>query len=189
MSLSSIIRAAAGGPKTNRAEGGEPDENLEDDIPAEDDETAEGDEPGKDGAQDDEPEDEASDGDKPEDEAQDDETDEEMSASGKAAHAKGRKAERARIAAIMGDPAADSNPRLAAHLAFSTSMEPRSAVAALNAGGTPAETSRLAGKMAQANQPRLGGGAAAPSGTASQPQRIAAAAAAITEAKRARTNT
>jgi len=40
--------------------------------------------------------------------------------------------------------------------------------------------------MAGANQPRLGGGAPVPAGTQSQPERIAAHAAAIIEAKRAK---
>lgn len=170
MSLSSIIRAVAGGPKTTtRAEGDQPEENMEDDVPVTDDEeNMEDDIPVTDD----------------EENAEGDE-DEPKAASWRKGKAAGRKAERSRMAAILGNPAADANPGLAAHLAFATDMKATDAVAALKAGGTAAG-GKLAGKMAGANQPRLGGSSAPAGGPQSQPERIAAHAAAIIEAKRAK---
>lgn len=180
MSMSAIIRAVAGGPKKTRAEGGKPEDDMEDDIPEEEAEKS----APQDDAEGGEPEDEAE-GDVPDEDAEDEGTDDEMSVSGRAAFANGRKAERARIAAIMGSPSADANPKLAAHLAFMTSMGKTAALAALEAGGdTP--SGKLAGKMAAANQPRLGGSATTGSEPKSAPERIQAAAAAIIEHKRAK---
>jgi len=183
MSLSSIIRAAAGGPKKTRAEGDQPEENLEDDVPVtDDDDSAEGDQPEEeDAAEDDQPDDEI---------VEDDDVDETMSAAQKTAYASGRKsgrsAERKRMAAILGNPAADTNPALAAHLAFSTGMDAASAISALKAGGAGGQGQRLAGRMAAANQPRLGGGSSSHAAAGTQPERIAAASAAIIEAKSAK---
>jgi hypothetical protein len=175
MSLSSIIRAVAGGPKKTRAEGDQPEENMEDDMPVTDDEeNTEGDEP---------QDDEAAEGDQPEEEGVEGDEDEPKAASWRNGKAAGCKAERSRMAAILGNPAADANPGLAAHLAFATDMKAADAVAALKAGGVPAG-GKLAGKMAGANQPRLGGSPAPAGGPQSQPDRIAAHAAAIIEAKR-----
>lgn len=65
------------------------------------------------------------------------------------------------MAAILGSPSAEANAALAAHLAFSTSMKAADVLKALAAsGGTGA--GKLAGRMAAARQPRLGGGGAAP---------------------------
>lgn len=160
MSLSSIIRAVAGGPKKNRAEGDKPEEDMEDDIPvSDDDENAEGDDP-KEGTEGDEPEENAE-GDDPADDAEDEDDGEPKAASWRKGKAAGRKAERTRMAAILGNPAADTNPKLAAHLAFATDMKAGPAVAALKAAGPGAAAGgKLAGKMAGANQPRLGGSTA-----------------------------
>ncbi len=181
MSFSSIIRAVAGGPKTTRAEGDKPEEDMEDEIvPPEDEDKPE------EGA-----EDNASEDEQPEDSAEDDTPAEEDDAapSGKAGATfadgvkAGRAQERKRMGAIMGNPAADANPQLAAHLAFATHMSAADAITALKAAGPGAGT--LATRMAGANQPRLGG-AASQSGPASQPDRIAAASKAMIEAKRAK---
>ncbi|MBC7280029.1 hypothetical protein [Hoeflea sp.] len=180
MSLSSIIRAVAGGPKTNtRAEGDKPEEDMEDDVPVtDDDENAEGDEP---------QDDENAEGDQPEEEDAEGDEGEPKAASWRKGKAAGRKAERSRMAAILGNPAADANPQLAAHLAFATDMKSADAVLALKASCPGAAAGgKLAGKMAGANQPRLGGSAAGAAGPQSQPERIAAHAAAIIEAKRAK---
>lgn len=181
MSLSSIIRAVAGGPKkTNRAEGDKPEEDMEDDVPVTDDEeNAEGDKP---------QDEETAEGDQPpEEDAEDDEDGEPKAASWRKGKAAGSKAERSRMAAILGNPAADANPQLAAHLAFATSMKSADAVATLKASGPGAPAGgKLAGKMAGANQPRLGGSSAGASGPQTQPERIAAYSAQIIEAKRAK---
>lgn len=173
MSLSSIIRAVAGGPKkTNRAEDDKPEENMENDIPVTDDEeNAEGDDP-KEDAEGDEPEENAED-DEPADDAEDEDDGEPKAASWRKGKAAGRKAERARMAAILGNPAADANPQLAAHLAFATDMKSGPAIATLKASGPGAPAGgKLAGKMAGANQPRLGGSAA--SGAATPGDRLVA---------------
>jgi hypothetical protein len=177
MSMSSIIRAVAGGPKNTRAEGETPEEDDADEFPPSDDtENAEDSTP---------KEDETAEDDAPTEEDAEEGDEEEPKASA-AAFAAGRKAERKRIGAIMGNPAADANPQLAAHLAFATSMRSDAAVAALKASGTVG--GKLAGKMAGSAQPRLGGSAQGGSGAASQPERIAAHAAAIIESKRARSS-
>lgn len=181
MSMSSIIRAVAGGPTKTRAEGGKPDEDMEYD---ESDKDSADDQP-EDSAADDNP-DEDAEGDQPDESGEDDE-DTPMAQASATAFARGRKAERGRIGAIMGNEAADANPQLAAHLAFATAMSVADATAALKAAGpSRPEGGRLAGKMAGANQPRLGGNASGGGAAQSQPERIAAAAASIIEAKRAK---
>ena len=179
MSMSSIIRAVAGGPKTNtRAEGDQPEEDMEDDIPESDDEdSAEGDQP-------EENQDESAEDDEPEEDASDEDDGDEPKAAASKSFAAGRKAERQRMAAILGNPAADGNPKLAAHLAFATTMKASDAVSALKAGGSTG--GKLAGKMAGSGQVRLGGSAASNSGPTTQPERIAAHANALIEAKRAK---
>ncbi|MDX3929216.1 MAG: hypothetical protein QHC90_25870 [Shinella sp.] len=67
--------------------------------------------------------------------AEDEESDKGLSKAEKAAFAKGRRAERKRIGAILGSPSAEVNPGLAAHLAFKTADSPKKALAALRFGG------------------------------------------------------
>lgn len=92
-----------------------------------------------------------------------------------------RRAERARIAAILTAPGAEANPGLAAHLAFKTDDPAPKAVAAL-AASSPAG-GRLAGRMAAANQPKLGS-SASPSAAGDRASRIAAAAGSMINRRR-----
>lgn len=156
MSMSAIIRAVAGGPQKTRAEGDKPEDTMEDDTAPE--EVAEDMAPEEE-TEDMPAEEYAEDMDSEED-AEDDE-EQPMAAANAALAAKARKAERARIGAIMGDPAADANPKLAAHLAFQTGMSTKAALAALKAGGETPAGGTLARRMAGASQPRLGGAASA----------------------------
>lgn len=81
------------------------------------------------------------------------------------AFARGRRAEKSRMSAILGSNAADRNPSLAAHLAFKTSMSAKDAIATLKAsGGSQAHGGNLASRM-QGRVPALGNG-----GGASKPQ-------------------
>lgn len=161
MSLAEAIRTAMGGRKNRakaRLEDERPEEiedEEEDGAASEEDETeAEGDEPEED-AEGEDPDENAEDTD-PEEEAEDEKTPD-----ARKAHARGRRAERRRMASILGSTAAEANPGLAAHLAFGTSMKAPAALKALAAAGGGAK-GKLASRMASARQPRLGGGAAAP---------------------------
>src|SRR5690606_17052382 len=83
------------------------------------------------------------------------EDDEETEPKAKAA---GRKAERKRIAAILGSKAGEANPALAAHLAFSTPDSAKKALAALKAAGPASANARLGNLMAgRASQTGRGG--------------------------------
>lgn len=136
MSLAQMIRRVAGGKPRSMADE-RPDEELEDEeTTAETDDTDTT-------AEDDGPEKEAEDeGAEPEDgdeePAAEDDGDKDMPAKEKAAFAKGRKAERKRIGAILGSSHADANPGLAAHLAFQTADSPKKALATLKFGGKSA---------------------------------------------------
>lgn len=77
------------------------------------------------------------------------------------AFARGRRAEKSRMSAILGSNAADRNPSLAAHLAFKTSMSAKDAIATLKAsGGSQAQGGNLASRM-QGRVPALGNGGGA----------------------------
>lgn len=145
MSLASAIRAAVGG-RVNRSRlEEEKSEDLEEETKPEE---AEGDEsiPVED---EDKPEEAEGDEENPDDEKKDGE------------FAKGRKAERSRMAAILGSSKADANPTLAAHLAFNTGMSVKQAVATLSASA-PSQGSGLASRM-QGRVPALGNGGKTPS--------------------------
>lgn len=147
MSLTSAIRAAVGGRTTRkRLEENKPEE-LEDDRQPDEAE----DEDNNREAETDEEQAQAS-----EDEpaAQEDEDQ-----SGE--YARGRKAERSRMSAILGSEKAEHNPNLAAHLAFNTSMSAKQALATLSASGAARSAPSLSGRMAN-RVPALGNGGAAP---------------------------
>lgn len=152
MSLARAIRAAVGGRSLKSRLEDEKPEDLEDDEKPED---AEGDEP---------VDPDADDGDDPKPEADEDDpvADEDKD---EGEYARGRRAERNRMSAILGSNNADANPSLAAHLAFSTNMSAKNAIATLKASGSgapgqPSLASRMNGRV-----PALGNG-----GTASQPK-------------------
>jgi len=143
MTLASAIRAAVGGRKSrSRLEDDKP-EDLEDDVQpdeAEDDPDnpeAEDESDPKPDADEDEPV--ADDDDKPTE------------------YARGRKAERKRMSAILGSAKADQNPSLAAHLAFNTNMSAKQALATLSAGAGGKQVNTLSGRM-QGRVPALGNG-------------------------------
>lgn len=143
MSLASAIRAAVGGRKPrSRLEDDKPEELEEDQQPdeAEDDPEnpdAEGEEDIKPDADEDEPV--ADDDDKPNE------------------YARGRKAERKRMSAILGSAKADQNPSLAAHLAFNTNMSAKQALATLSAGAGGKQANTLSSRM-HGRVPALGNG-------------------------------
>lgn len=155
MSLAEAIRAAVGGRKTG-AKARIEDERPED-LEEEENRDAEGDEDETE-AEGDDPDTDAEDGEP--DNAADDDGDE-KSPEARKAHARGRMAERTRMAAILGSAAAEANPGLAAHLAFSTSMKAAAALKTLSAASAGGQ-GKLAARMAAARQPRLGGGGDAP---------------------------
>lgn len=161
MSLAAAIRLAVGGRKGRARLEDERREDIEDDEKPEGEE----DKP-KDLEEEDKPEGE--DEENPEDlededksEGEDDE-EEKMSASERRAFGQGRRAERRRMAAILGASSAEANPGLAAHLAFQSSLSVQKALSALAASGKSA-TGGLASRMAASRQPKLGGDTAAES--------------------------
>lgn len=145
MTLASAIRAAVGGRVNKPRLEEEKPEDLEDENKPED---AEGDEsiPAED---EEKPEDAEGDEEKPEDEKKEGE------------FANGRKAERTRMAAILGSTKAEANPTLAAHLAFNTGMSAKQAVATLSASA-PSQGAGLASRMT-GRVPALGNGGKTPS--------------------------
>jgi len=158
MSLAQMIRRVAGG-KPRRMSDDPPKDGEDEDLDpaAENDQadpTAEDDNPEK-GAEDDVTVD---DDDAADPDAEDEEDPQEgMSDKEKAAFAKGRRAERKRIGAILGSPRAEGNPSLAAHLAFKTADNPKKALATLKHGGTAqASSGRLSDRM-QARGPSMTG--------------------------------
>lgn len=162
MSLAQMIRRVAGGKRPRMSEEDRQDMEDEDRVPDGEDndpETeAETDAPDKDAEDDDlQPDDDS------EPEATDEETDKGMSKAEKTAFAKGRRAERARIGSILGSSQADSNPALAAHLAFKTADSPRKALAALKAGGPSASSAGLSARMRGLGASRTGRGGEADS--------------------------
>ncbi|MFK4824839.1 hypothetical protein ACI0FM_08630 [Paenochrobactrum sp. BZR 588] len=77
------------------------------------------------------------------------------------AFARGRRAEKTRMSAILGSTYADRDPSLAAHLAFKTSMSAKDAIATLKAsGGSQPQGGNLASRM-QGRVPALGNGGGA----------------------------
>lgn len=155
MSLTSAIRAAVGGSRSmkSRLEDENPEEFENEDRPedAEDDE---------DNLQDDEQDNDAE-GDDDTPDADEDDTVGEDDKDKTGAFARGRRAEKSRMSAILGSKAADRNPSLAAHLAFKTSMSAKDAVATLKAsGGSQAQGGNLASRM-QGRVPALGNGGGA----------------------------
>ncbi|WP_439273553.1 hypothetical protein [Pseudochrobactrum sp. HB0163] len=158
MSLARAIRAAVAGRNTRKRLEEDKPEEMEDDLmpdEAEDDPEAETDEEFDPAAEEDET-----------DASEDDPVaneDEEKSGD----YARGRKAERKRMSAILGSSKADHNPSLAAHLAFNTNMSARQAIATLSASGAPAGTGL--GRRMQGRVPALGNGGAQPkAGTADE---------------------
>jgi hypothetical protein len=146
MSLINAIRRAAGG-------AGKP--RLEDEKPETDDEETSAEAEEKDASAEDdgaEPDAEAKDG-----EEEDAEEDKSMSAEARAGFARGRRAERRRLAAILGSKEAEASPALAAHYAFQTSDPASKALAALKAAGPSAATG-LASRMTGRSGSRLGAG-------------------------------
>lgn len=152
MSLVNAIRAAMrGGTMKSRLEEEDPEKVEED--PEKD---AEGDDEENPGAEGDDPEEDAEDD---EENPADGEEEEEkgMSAKDRKTFARGRRAERRRIAAILGSTSAEASPKLAAHFAFGTGMKAQQALAALKASDAPSAGSSLAARMAAHKQPKLGG--------------------------------
>lgn len=147
MSLTDTIAAAARGSASLRARANderEPEGEEEDPAAEEEEEAAETDD------EDAEEEEPAAEGD--DEEAEEDE---------EAPEARARACERKRIKAILSAPQAAANASLAAHLAFSSGMSSKAALAALKASAS-ASGSMLPRAMRGAN-PRLGAGGAAPS--------------------------
>ena len=148
MSLASAIRAAVGGrAKKPRLEDERPedleDENKPEDAETEEEESAE------------EHEDENPEADEADLDVEDDKDD-------NSNYARGRKAERRRMSAILGSAKAEANPKLAAHLAFNTSMSARQAVATLSAAGGGAENRPSLAQRMQGRVPLVGNGGARP---------------------------
>ncbi|MFK5639524.1 hypothetical protein ACI50E_16930 [Brucella sp. ZJ1_1] len=146
MSLARAIRAAVGGGRSmkSRLEEEKP-EDLEDETRPEDDAEDEGD-----------PDPQAEGDDEPVDADEDEPVSEDDKDQGE--FARGRRAERKRMSAILGSSHAETNPSLAAHLAFSTGMSAKAAIATLKASGTsgsgkPSLSSRMNGRV-----PALGNG-------------------------------
>lgn len=173
MSLARAIRAAVGGRNTRKRLEEDRPEDLEDDVQpdeAEDEENnpdAETDEDQQPDANEDDPVAEE-DEDKP------------------GEYARGRKAERKRMSAILGSAKADNNPSLAAHLAFNTNMNAKQAIATLSASGAAQSAPSLSGRM-QGRVPALGNGGAKP--TAGTPdQKLVAHAKAREDARSAARN-
>ncbi|MCM5689142.1 hypothetical protein [Sinorhizobium meliloti] len=151
MSLAQMIRRVAGG-KPRRMSDDPPKDGEDEDLdPAaeaeQDDQTAEDVNPDKDAEDDDTTADDSDEAD-----VEDEDSQEGMSDKEKAAFAKGRRAERKRIGAILGSPRADGNPALAAHLAFKTADSPAKALAALKYGG--ASQSASSGRLSERMQAR-----------------------------------
>ena len=165
MSLAQAIRGAmSGGTKpVMQADDPDDDEVIEDGKPEGE---AEGETP-----------DDDAEGDPPEEETEGDgPDDDQMSAADRRAFARGRRAERARMAAILGDKAAEANPTLAAHLAFNTAMAADDALAALEAGGAPKAHGRLRDRVAASDgQTPLGNGGKTGADAPSSSDRRAAA--------------
>ncbi len=146
MSLARAIRAAVGGGRSmkSRLEEEKP-EDLEDETRPEDEAEDEGD-----------PDPQAEGDDEPVDADEDEPVSEDDKDQGE--FARGRRAERKRMSAILGSSHAETNPSLAAHLAFSTGMSAKAAIATLKASGTsgsgkPSLSSRMNGRV-----PALGNG-------------------------------
>ncbi|KAB2724145.1 hypothetical protein [Brucella anthropi] len=146
MSLARAIRAAVGGGRSmkSRLEEEKP-EDLEDEPRPEDE--AEGE---------DDPDPQAEGDDEPIDADEDEPVSEDDKDQGE--FARGRRAERKRMSTILGSSHADSNPSLAAHLAFSTGMSAKAAIGTLKASGAsgsgkPSLSSRMNGRV-----PALGNG-------------------------------
>lgn len=146
MSLASAIRAAVGGRNTRKRLEEDKPEDLEDDLKPDE---AEDDPENPDAETDPDPE-----ADEDDPVANDDE---EKSGD----YARGRKAERSRMSAILGSAKAEQNPSLAAHLAFKTNMSVKQAVATLAASGSSRAAPSLSGRM-QGRVPALGNGGAVP---------------------------
>jgi hypothetical protein len=158
MSLASAIRAAIGGRSMKSRIEEEDPEKVEEDP----DKEAEGEEEKKPDAEDEETDKEAEGDEEKDPDAEDDEEEKEMSAKDRKTFARGRRAERRRIAAILGSNSAEASPKLAAHLAFGTEMRSKQALATLKASDAPAAGSSLAARMAAQRQPKLGGGGGSP---------------------------
>lgn len=152
MSLTRAIRAAVGGGRSlkSRLEEDKP-EDLEDDERPDEAEDDENKDPAADGDEDTKPE-----ADEDEPVAEEDKDEGEF--------ARGRRAERQRMSSILGCAQADGNPSLAAHLAFSTNMSAKNAIATLKASGPAASSAPSLSSRMNGRVPALGsgGGAAQP---------------------------
>ena len=149
MSLSRAIRAAVTGRSLkSRLEEDKPEELEDDERPEE----AE-DEPQPEEAED-EPKPEADEDEPVADEYKDE-----------GEFARGRRAERKRMSAILSCEQADGNPSLAAHLAFSTNMSAKNAIATLKASGPAASAKASLSSRMNGRVPALGSG-----GVATQPK-------------------
>jgi len=152
-SLMNAIRRATGGKprleddKTDDTEDDKTSAADSSDEPSDDDDKAE-----------DQSDDEDDEDDKDEPDADDGKDDKDMSAADRAIFARGRKAERKRIGAILGSKAASANPSLAAHLAFATNDTAVKAVAALKAAGPAAAANGLSARMGNRGGSQLGRG-------------------------------
>jgi cobalamin biosynthesis protein CobT len=151
MSMMSAIRLATRGANKPRLEDTKPEaEDEEDETSAE---TGQEEPEAEDG--DEEPADEDE-----EDEAEAEEEEEKKpDASAAAKHyARGWKAQKKRMSAILGSAAAEANPALAAHLAFATDDSAAKALAALKAAGPAAAANSLSSRMNARQPSQLGRG-------------------------------
>jgi hypothetical protein len=151
MSLMSAIRRATRGANKPRLEDEKPEPEDEEDETSAETEQEETEAEGEDGA--------------PADEDDDDETsaeeeeEKEPDASATAKHyARGWKAQKKRMSAILGSAAAQANPALAAHLAFATDDSAAKALAALKAAGPAAAANSLSSRMNARQPSQLGRG-------------------------------
>ncbi|MFD1197381.1 hypothetical protein ACFQ3K_03435 [Brucella gallinifaecis] len=148
MSLSRAIRAAVTGRSLkSRLEEDKPEELEDDERPEE--------------AEDDPKPEEAEDEPKPEADEDEPVADEDKD---EGEFARGRRAERKRMSAILSCEQADGNTSLAAHLAFSTNMSAKNAIATLKASGPAASAKASLSSRMNGRVPALGsgGGAAQP---------------------------
>lgn len=150
MSLARAIRAAVGGRSMKSRLEEEKPEDLEDEHHEDD-------------ANDDEEQDNNAEGNEDENpDAGEDEVVGEEEEEKTGAFARGRKAEKSRMSAILGSKAADRNPSLAAHLAFKTSMSAKDAISTLKASGSAsAETAPSLASRMNGRVPALGNGGGA----------------------------
>ncbi|MBX6382087.1 MAG: hypothetical protein IRZ07_03800 [Microbispora sp.] len=144
--LAGIVRPKA------KAEGGEPEDDDKEKREPEAEEKDEDER--KEDARAEDGEDEEKDAEGDEKESEDEDEDEEKKDA--KAFAAGRKAERARCAAIFASPEAGLNPAMAAELAFNTSLSAKRAIGVLKAGAVAPSRAGLGARMASTPPIKIG---------------------------------